>query len=787
VKIGSINMKKKLQQFVILLTIALSTFTLANKTLFLTVDATYVEGAIIQDTVWTLVDSPFVVSKDVTVYQNATLTIEPGVEVKFGGDFALNISGRLYANGTSKTITFTSNREQPSAGDWNTIKFNGTEKSTLIGCFITYAKDGILAENGVVEVEDSTIKLCSKNGINGTDSELTVQDSTITENSGNGICVTGNGQAIIKRNTIIANGNGILLTGTQTSGVNISQNKISANTQNGIQIDAENHNDITIVNNNVSSNDRGFYISSQTITNITENSISYNNVGMFYDSGRHTAYYNDIYGNEIGIDVEPDATVNAEYNYWGDPSGPYHESLNPTGKGNPVGGDGVNLDFLFFLTKPIGYINVPPIANLLTDKILVPPNEIIMFFATNSVDEGSINWYYFDFGDGNASGWTTLSISTHKYSSAETYHATVQVMDDFGAISSDTVTINVKEGLSPLSVNLGVSDYVVRGGEQVSITAYVTSGTVAQENVDVTLSAVKGGNFSSGFTDATGYFATTFTAPDVTQTTNVRIIATASKSGYTDCSDHEYLEVLPVLSVEIFAVPDVIKSVETAEVTVYVKSNGQPVGDAVVEITSDSGSLSSTTGTTHPNGTVSFVFTPPQTTLLVNVNITATATKSGYMDGEGQTMVTVNPKILNVQMEVSAPTIESGETATVTVHVVGEEDATPIADASVTMSSSYGDFSVMSKTTDSEGSCAFVFNAPQTTAQLSVIITANVTKNGYMDGGNQTMITVTPEIAEAEGGWPITTILLIIIPIAIVVIVLVLIKLKIITVTSEEE
>jgi len=103
------------------------------------------------------------------------------------------------------------------------------------------------------------------------------------------------------------------------------------------------------------------------------------------------------------------------------------------------------------------------------------------------------------------------------------------------------------------------------------------------------------------------------------------------------------------------------------------------------------------------------------------------------------------------------------------------------------MSSSYGNFSVMSKTTDSEGSCAFVFNAPQTTAQLSVIITANVTKNGYMDGGNQTTITVTPKIGEAEGGWPITTILLIIIPIAIVVIVAVLIKLKIITVTSEEE
>ncbi|MDI6847990.1 MAG: hypothetical protein QMD23_07700, partial [Candidatus Bathyarchaeia archaeon] len=91
---------------------------------------------------------------------------------------------------------------------------------------------------------------------------------------------------------------------------------------------------------------------------------------------------------------------------------------------------------------------------------------------------------------------------------------------------------------------------------------------------------------------------------------------------------------------------------------------------------------------------------------------------------------------------------------------------------------------VMTNTTDSKGSCTFLFNAPQTTAQLPIIITANVTKNGYTSGEKQTTITVTPE---TEGGWPITTILLIIIPIAIVVIMVVLIKLKIIELSLEEE
>ena len=875
-------MKKRLKLFAILLTIVFSVFNFAIKSSVI-VNATYVEGSITQNTIWTLVDSPFVVSKDVRVYPNATLTIEPGVEVKFGGTFSIIISGKLYANGTDKTITFTSNKEEPNAGDWNALIFNGTEESTLIGCFIAYAKNGILVDNSTVEVKKSTISLCFQNGINATDSELTVQDNIILENNGNGICITGNGQVIMHRNTIIANGNGIVLAGNETSGVIISQNRISVNKQNGIQIDADNHYDIIIVNNNISSNDKGFHISSQTSTYITKNYISYNNIGVFYDKGSHTVNYTDIYNNQMGMDVTSNATVNAEYNYWGHESGPYHESLNPSGKGNPVGGDGVNLDFIFFLTASIDYNNTYPTAILWTDKTLVAPNQTVTFIGTDSHDDGRVDQYFFDFGDGMNSSWTTLSLFTHNYSSTGIYNATLAVMDDFGATSDNTVTINVQEGLSPLNVNMDISDYVVCEREQVSIAVYVTNGGVALENVDVTIFSVKGGSFSSGLTNATGYFLTTFTAPDVTEITNVRIIARASKSGYADGVDHKYLEVLPFLSVNITA-PDEIESEETAQITVHVKSNEQSVTYANVTISSDDGNLYPETGITDSNGTVSFVFTAPQTTTSLNVTITAIATKSGYMngtvqtiittepnilavqviaesnvtiseaklnvtvhvmehdiipiaganvtvmaengnfsmttgltdiygnvtfiftapqvneqfninvtaraikagyvDGESQLEITVNPRTFNVQMEISPSRVESEETATVTVHVTCEEDATPVAGALVTMSSSDGNFSVMTRTTDSNGHCAFIFNAPKTTAQLTIRMTANVTKNGYMDGEHQTTITVTPKaVEEAEGGWPITIMLLILIPVVIVVIVAILIKKEVITVS----
>lgn len=62
--------------------------------------------------------------------------------------------------------------------------------------------------------------------------------------------------------------------------------------------------------------------------------------------------YNEIFNNPtFGVDwggFSADA-VNAYHNYWGDPSGPYHATLNPDGSGNPVD-DNINFDP--FLTAP---------------------------------------------------------------------------------------------------------------------------------------------------------------------------------------------------------------------------------------------------------------------------------------------------------------------------------------------------------------------------------------------------------------------------------------------------
>ncbi|UCH70464.1 MAG: hypothetical protein JSV29_00300, partial [Candidatus Bathyarchaeota archaeon] len=153
-------MKRMWKLFPFLVTIVVSSLVVVSSSFFFSVAATYVEGDINQDTVWTLTDSPFIVSKDVTIYSGATLTIESGVEVRFGGNFRLIVNGRLVANGTQdRMITFSSNKDQPGAGDWGTIEFRGLELSKLAYCSIEHAKNGTTV-NGNLEIKNCEISDC---------------------------------------------------------------------------------------------------------------------------------------------------------------------------------------------------------------------------------------------------------------------------------------------------------------------------------------------------------------------------------------------------------------------------------------------------------------------------------------------------------------------------------------------------------------------------------------------------------------------------------------------------
>src|SRR5438552_11050984 len=93
-----------------------------------TADAqTNVSGGIYTDTTWTLANSPYIVVDTVVVFPGVTLTIQPGVTVKFADHKRIEIrQANLISEGTiTDSITYTSNNATPTPGIYRGLYFNG--------------------------------------------------------------------------------------------------------------------------------------------------------------------------------------------------------------------------------------------------------------------------------------------------------------------------------------------------------------------------------------------------------------------------------------------------------------------------------------------------------------------------------------------------------------------------------------------------------------------------------------------------------------------------------------
>ena len=94
--------------------------------------AAEVGGSISQNTLWSLVNSPYHVTQDIVVDSGGTLNIESGVVVNLDNGIRFDINGTLIARGsTSQKITF-----QPvsstTPGSWDMIYFsNSSVDATL--------------------------------------------------------------------------------------------------------------------------------------------------------------------------------------------------------------------------------------------------------------------------------------------------------------------------------------------------------------------------------------------------------------------------------------------------------------------------------------------------------------------------------------------------------------------------------------------------------------------------------------------------------------------------------
>lgn len=203
-------------------------------------------GRLCEKTTWKAAASPFIVVRSVTVgagdcpggQQNVELTIEPGVEVRFGQDLHLQVRGTMIARGTKgNPIRFTSDRKPPQRGDWTGIDFTDSSRdgvavngdyqsgSAMEYTTIEFARPP-LSGQGVVAfisaapfVREVTVTNSSasrsfgivygepSNEVGAGPASIKLQGVHVTSNDGNGIGVNVSGASTIEIDEATVTGN----------------------------------------------------------------------------------------------------------------------------------------------------------------------------------------------------------------------------------------------------------------------------------------------------------------------------------------------------------------------------------------------------------------------------------------------------------------------------------------------------------------------------------------------------------------------------------------------------
>ena len=109
---------------------------------------TYVSGGIYTNTTWTAANSPYIVTDTIVVFPGVSLTLQPGVTVKFGDNKRIEIrQAKLVAMGSADdSIRFTSNSASPAPGIYAGIYLNGGNHTSVLDyCTFSYADIGLNA------------------------------------------------------------------------------------------------------------------------------------------------------------------------------------------------------------------------------------------------------------------------------------------------------------------------------------------------------------------------------------------------------------------------------------------------------------------------------------------------------------------------------------------------------------------------------------------------------------------------------------------------------------------
>jgi hypothetical protein len=124
-----------------------------------------VSGNIAGNTTWTIGGSPYIIEKlTVEVKNGSTLTIDPGVEIRFAPNTRIVTvaPGSVVAVGApGDTIVFTSNSGTPTPGDWNSVGIFSSPSSSFERCRFEYAANALYISYSDPPVRKCTFRHCN--------------------------------------------------------------------------------------------------------------------------------------------------------------------------------------------------------------------------------------------------------------------------------------------------------------------------------------------------------------------------------------------------------------------------------------------------------------------------------------------------------------------------------------------------------------------------------------------------------------------------------------------------
>lgn len=282
-------------------------------------------GTITADETWLKADNPHVVSVSISVANDATLTLEPGVVVCFAPGASINPvgpgpirSGRIVAIGTvNDSIRFTGTSPQPPCFPpvqcWDGINLVGAPSNPSMFDYVVLEDAlygvNVLSVNHPVTIDHSVIRNITIQAVNLRAGGSSFVNSTVdgTTASGDfGAVRLAGGPMTFSARVLNATGVGVFVTADL---VTLQNCEVTGSTSHGVVFD--------------------FGITAGSITGCN----------LFNNGG------NGVQNNEASV------VINAQGNWWGDVSGP----TGPGGDGVSADVDGSN-----FLTSPVSLGYAPP-------------------------------------------------------------------------------------------------------------------------------------------------------------------------------------------------------------------------------------------------------------------------------------------------------------------------------------------------------------------------------------------------------------------------------------------